>query len=340
MKPPHALLFVLAATAGVLVVSGGNNTSIEPVAQATMVEVDTVPVKPNSSGVWDFSGLQLLSGRKSVTLSRAGDSAFVLGIGDSQLTYLERNDSLYWTAFENPGAEMRQDSLQQAVRPVGIPYPGPFETRIEFSGRFSGIKHLSLTGTMRSECSPQGAIALGGDTIWNVTMERELLNAEFAAKGACRSKEVTILRYSWHVAGGALPVAESTEATILSGGRTVSRNQTFYIAETLGEICDSKARRMQSLSGGSRKDGKPIIEEISANGDLVKVMPGFPPESAGERYEVIVVDLFGRVYGTAAGRVGDVPMAVEIRVGHLPSGRYLVKMTAGRSQTVKMFSVK
>lgn len=337
MKTQHVLICIF--TASVAVMAWGGN-AIEPVAQVPMVEVDSIPMEPSCSGVWDFSGLRILSGRKYVTLDKVENAMLVLRCDDNQLTYVERDDSLFWSAFENPGTEMRQPYQHHAIRPTKVPYSGSIDVPIAFCGRFSDIKNVSLLGTVHSKCDARGAISAGRDTIGGVTRERQLLEATFAADGAEGRGELAVLRHRWFIPGADLPVAESNEITIRYGRQDVVRRRTCYVSGTLARASKVEIQRARASRDSRCHDGRMAIDEVSATGGVLTVKTDFPPEAAGERYEIIVTDLLGRVHGTASGIMGTLPVEVEIVVGPLPSGRYLVEMTAGKSQAVKMLTVK
>ena len=127
MRSRQSLLCILAAVVVVITAAGSN--AIELVGRATMVQADSIPMGLPGDTVWDFSGVRPLPGSKAWVASKMGDSVLAVACGDSQLTYLERNDSLYWLGFENPSTERhcrRRAALQvhrQGARPRGRPRP-------------------------------------------------------------------------------------------------------------------------------------------------------------------------------------------------------------------------
>lgn len=118
MRNRQSLLCILAAVVVVITAAGSN--AIELVGRATMVQADSIPMGLPGDTVWDFSGVRPLPGSKTWVASKMGDSVLAVACGDSQLTYLERNDSLYWLGFENPSTEMRETGTVRAVRPSAI----------------------------------------------------------------------------------------------------------------------------------------------------------------------------------------------------------------------------
>lgn len=115
MRSRQSLLCILAAVVVVITAAGSN--AIELVGRATMVQTDSIPMGLPGDTVWDFSGVRPLPGSKTWVASKMGDSVLAVACGDSQLTYLERNDSLYWLGFENPSTEMRETGTVRAARP-------------------------------------------------------------------------------------------------------------------------------------------------------------------------------------------------------------------------------
>lgn len=118
MRSRQSLLCILAAVVVVITAAGSN--AIELVGRATMVQADSIPMGLPGDTVWDFSGVRPLPGSKTWFASKMGDSVLAVACGDSQLTYLERNDSLYWLGFENPSTEMRETGTVRAARPSAI----------------------------------------------------------------------------------------------------------------------------------------------------------------------------------------------------------------------------
>lgn len=211
MRSRQSLLCILAAVVVVITAAGSN--AIELVGRATMVQADSIPMGLPGDTVWDFSGVRPLPGSKTWVASKMGDSVLAVACGDSQLTYLERNDSLYWLGFENPSTEMRETGTVRAARPSRMPYSHSHMTPIRFMGRFCGIDSVMLRGVLQSECDAHGAIVLGNDTVADVTRERQQMSSEFSAGGISKGK-VSIVRHRWYRAGGYFPVAESLEAEI------------------------------------------------------------------------------------------------------------------------------
>lgn len=118
MRSRQSLLCILAAVVVVITAAGSN--AIELVGRATMVQADSIPMGLPGDTVWDSSGVRPLPGSKTWVASKMGDSVLAVACGDSQLTYLERNDSLYWLGFENPSTEMRETGTVWAARPSAI----------------------------------------------------------------------------------------------------------------------------------------------------------------------------------------------------------------------------
>lgn len=118
MRSRQSLLCILAAVVVVITAAGSN--AIELVGRATMVQADSIPMGLPGDTVWDFLGVRPLPGSKTWVASKMGDSVLAVACGDSQLTYLERNDSLYWLGFENPSTEMRETGTVRAARPSAI----------------------------------------------------------------------------------------------------------------------------------------------------------------------------------------------------------------------------
>ena len=118
MRSRQSLLCIIAAVVVVITAAGSN--AIELVGRATMVQADSIPMGLPGDTVWNFSGVRPLPGSKTWVASKMGDSVLAVACGDSQLTYLERNDSLYWLGFENPSTEMRETGTVRAVRPSAI----------------------------------------------------------------------------------------------------------------------------------------------------------------------------------------------------------------------------
>ncbi|MDY6252833.1 MAG: hypothetical protein SPL48_08930 [Bacteroidales bacterium] len=334
MRSRQSLLCILAAVVVVITAAGSN--AIELVGRATMVQADSIPMGLPGDTVWNFSGVRPLPGSKTWVASKMGDSVLAVACGDSQLTYLERNDSLYWLGFENPSTEMRETGTVRAARPSRMPYSHSHMTPIRFMGRFCGIDSVMLRGVLQSECDAHGAIVLGNDTVADVTRERQQMSAEFSAGGISKGK-VSIVRHRWYRAGGYFPVAESLEAEIQAGNKVLSHHKSCYVVDTLSEACSNRGR---ARAAASPLGARAAIEQIDVSGDRITVKPDFKCEAAGGRFEICVVDLLGRVYGSATGDVGPKVEPVEIYVGRLPCGRYLLRIDTGKSQESKMFTVK
>lgn len=321
---------------------------------------------PTDTTVWDFSHAIETGDSHDMRWMNFGDSLLVRIERGSQYTYTMQGDSLLWRSQENALLGVR-DSVAPMLLCGKMPSLGDsIASPYYFRGKYSGNNAVDLKGMHSLTFMSLGTLILPNDTVCDVLRVREITDGVMkvsanAAMAPISIDESGLLQHTvvtdrWYAPDCRYEIAENVSSIYRKADDVVQESYaTFLCTPDVQELALDKLTppKQQPLlankgnkSGSTPGNGISLTDRISVTVNdyginvIVTGNGNGSTTAINSDVSLLLSDISGRVWASQQGNTATGMWNTNVDTSSLPSGNYILYISAGEETTNERIQIK